>query len=175
MKKIIIFVSLMTVAACGLVGCGKDKSKGQESKDVSVQQDIVEFVNEEVPAIRTYRDSAIATYNSYFEESNMDTDTFLQELTTSAMPDMQTFIDKLEDVDIDTAEVEELRGLYVSSAQKQYDAMELVTKAIQEENPDYLTQADLLIAEAENLLSQYESQLKLLCIDYDVEINGSFE
>ena len=172
MKKKMCIAAMAVVMMCSMAGCGKNSDKTTET--MSVQEDVVEFVNEELPAIRTYRDSAIATYNSYFSSENTDLDTFVNDLETKAIPDMETFISSLEAVDIDTEEVNSLRNLYVSAAEKQCEAMEMVVSAIKEENPDYLTQADLLIKEAESYIAQYESELKLLCIDYDVEINGSF-
>jgi hypothetical protein len=52
--------------------------------------------------------------------------------------------------------------------------MNKVALAITEENTDYLTEADNDISESKSYFTQYESALKLLAIDCNITINGSF-
>lgn len=174
MKKRMYAVFMMLVMALCMTACGKDKEKDEATESVSVQDDIVEFVNVELAAVLTYRDTAIESYNSYFISEDMDTAAFLTELEVAAIPNMESFITELENIQVATSEVQELKDLCIESANKQLEAMKLVVTAIKEENPDYLAQADILISEAGELMTQYESALKLLCIDYDVDISGSF-
>ena len=87
---------------------------------------------------------------------------------------MQNYINSLTAIEVSTDEVKNLKDLYLQSAQKQLDAMNKVAAAINEENPDYLTEADSLIKESEDLILQYQTQLRTLALDNDIVINGSF-
>lgn len=171
-KKIYVMFMMMTMLFA-FSGCGKDKDENV-SEEVSVQDDIVNFVNVELAGIMTYRDTAIESYNSYFVEENVNVSEFLTELEVAAIPNMESFVSGLEKVQVDTPEVQELKDMYLESANMQLEAMKMVVTAIKEENPDYLAEADILISDAGEIMIQYESKLKLLCIDYDVDINGSF-
>lgn len=169
MKKKLYMMALVVVLAVLATGCGKKDSK----KDV-LRNDIVEFVNEELPAIQADRDNAIDIYNSYFTAENADMDKFLADLKDNALTDMETYIANLSAIEVSTDEVAELKELYLQSSRKQYEAMKLVISAIEGEKPEYLTQADGLIEESRSLLIQYESQLKLLAVDNGITINGTF-
>jgi len=51
--------------------------------------------------------------------------------------------------------------------------MKKVVLAVEEQNPEYLTEAETLIAEAESSMIQYESELRLLAVDHGITIQGS--
>lgn len=172
MKKKIYMLALTVALACTAFGCGKKETK--EDPAAALKSDIVEFVNEELPAIKSQRDSAISSYNAYFSSEDMELDAFLNDLKNTALPGMESYIEQLTAIEVSTDEVAALKDLYLQSSRKQYEAMRLVVSAIESENPDYLTQADLLIAESESLLGQYEEQLKTLASDNGITINGSF-
>lgn len=173
MKKRIYLAVLSIMLAFSAVGCGDKEEKKEET--VTVQSDLVEFVNDELPSIASYRDGAISSYNAYFATADVDTAAFLSDLQSTMIPNMETYIAELTAIEVATDEVTALKSLYLQSAEKQCEAMRLVASAISEQNPEYLDQADTLIAEAQSLLTQYESDLKILAIDNDVEIVGSFE
>ncbi|MGN0151006.1 MAG: hypothetical protein ACI39Q_00910 [Wujia sp.] len=171
MKKKIYAAALTLMLACAVVGCGKKEDK--DDPKAAVRQDVVEFVNDELPAISADRDHALGVYNSYFENDDVDIKSFLSDLQNTAIPEMETYITNLSAIEVATDEVTGLKDLYVQCAQKQCDAMKMVASAIEEENPEFLTQADEMISEASGLLTQYESQLRLLAVDNDIEIQGT--
>lgn len=172
MKKRIYLALLSLVLVFAATGCGDKK---EEEKTVSVQEDLVEFVNDELPAIETYRSTAVNSYNAYFVSEDIDTAVFLSDLQSTMIPNMETYITELTAVEVATEDVAALKDLYLQAAEKQCEAMRQVATAISEQDPQYLEQADTLIEEAQSLITQYESQLKILAIDNDVQINGSFE
>lgn len=170
MKKKLFAVILTLALACVAVGCGKK----EDDTKTKIQKDIVTFVNESLPAISADRDVAIAIYNTYFTAEDIDLQSFLGELQETAIPYMEIYIVNLTAVETQTDEVAALKDLYLQCAQKQCDAMKMVASAIEEENPEFLTQAEAMITEATSYLNQYESELRLLAIDNDITINGTF-
>ena len=105
---------------------------------------------------------------------NLKTKNLSFSLNTKALPGMEEYITELSAIEVATSEVSNLKDLYLQSSRKQYEAMVLVVSAIEGENPNYLSQADSLIAESEALLIQFDSQLKLLSSENNITINGSF-
>jgi hypothetical protein len=171
-KKICIATAGLSLVA-GLVGCGK-KSVDDSDPYAAIRDEVVTFVNEDLAAISAERDEAVAVYNDYFTSDNKEPEAFLETLNNDAIPKMQSFVDELTNIETTTDEVTELKNLYLQGSQKQLDAMNKVAAAITEENTDYLTEADNDITESKSYFTQYESQLKLLAIDCNITINGSF-
>lgn len=170
MKKNLFAVILTLVFACVAVGCGKK----EDDTKTKIQKDVVTFVNESLPAISADRDLAISIYNTYFTAENIDLQSFLGDLQETAIPGMESYIANLTAIETQTDEVAGLKELYLQCAQKQCDAMKMVASAIEEENPEFLTQAETMIKEAASYMNQYESELRLLAMDNDITINGTF-
>ena len=175
MKKKLYIMALLVCILSMFTGCGKKKEEESSDPNAVLKDDIIEFVNNKLPAIEGDRDNAVAIYNSYFSTDNVNLEQFSSDLQGTAIPSMETYITNLNNIEVKTDEVKALKDLYLQSAQKQLDAMNKVAAAINEQNPDYLTEADTLIAESENLILQYQTQLRTLAMDAGITINGSFD
>lgn len=159
MKKKLYMTVLAAALVISVAGCGKK----EETQEADVKSDVIEFVNEELPAAKADHDSAIAVYNAYFAEGNeQDLATYKASLNDTAIPTMETCIQTISDIEVATDEVQALKDTYLQSIQKEYEAMKMVVSAIDGQNADYLTQADGLISEAATLMSDYQSQLQTI-------------
>lgn len=172
MKKKLYIFSMLLALACATFGCGKEEKK-DVTEEVSVKEDVVEFINDELTPIEAYRNSAIAVYNSYFATEDVDLNLFITNMKDSAIPSMETYISNLTNVEVATTEVTTLKNLCLQSAQKQHDAMLKIVLAVEEQNPDYLTEAETLITEAEESMAQFESNLRTIATDNGITIEGS--
>ena len=170
MKKRTYIAALTIALACTFAGCGK-KGDTQE-KTVDVKSDVIEFVNEELPAVKADHDSAIATYNAYFAEGNeQDLNAYKASLQESAIPTMENCIAAINGIEVETEEVRELKNVYLQSIQKEYEAMKMVVSAIDGQNADYLTQADSLISEAATLMGDYQTKLQTIAGEQGIVVN----
>lgn len=174
MKKKLYIMALMVCIISMFTGCGKKKEEDTSDPNAAIKEDIIEFVNNKLPAIEGDRNNAVAIYNSYFESGDVNIEQFSSELQGTAIPAMETYITNLTNIEVKTDEVRALKDLYLQSAQKQLDAMNKVAAAINEQNPDYLTEADALIEESEDLILQYQTQLRTIAMDTGITVNGSF-
>lgn len=172
MKKKIYMFALAVAMVGALVGCGKKKAEEESKVDPSIQirDDVVEFVDVEFKNIRADWDDAIAQYNAFFTGDMKDAKQFASDLQTTAIPKMDKFIANLEAISVETSEAEYLKSLYQIGAEKQRDAMKMVVSAVEEENSEFLAQADTLIAEANGYLESYETELQKLAADYNFTI-----
>lgn len=168
MKKI-VYIAVVTLALASLfAGCGKKSADAA----VSVKDDVVEFVNEELPAAKADHDNAIGIYNAYFTgSSDQDLDAFKTSLQDTAIPAMENCITTISNIEVATDEVKALKDSYLQSVQKECEAMKMVVSAIDGENADYLTQADSLIAEAATLRSDYQTKLQAIANEQGIVVN----
>jgi hypothetical protein len=175
MKKKIYGV-LLTLAFAGLItGCGKSEEEPQSEAETSpVKDEIVSFVNDDLASIQSDRNDAVEIYNSYFSQDKVDLDKFKSDLEDTAIPKMKDYVDSLSLIEPESDEVKNLKELYYMGAELQYEAMVMVSSALDTENPEFLTQANELISQSESYITQYESQLRLLTVDYDIDVNGTF-
>ncbi len=171
-KKVCILLSGV-VMVCALTACGKDKAEDTKVDDANVvQEDLVEFINEELPGIATDKDNALTVYNSYFTGSTVDNAALVADLKANAIPSMETYISNLNAIEVETTEVEEIKQLYLMGVQKQYEAMKMVVNAVENEMPDYLVQAEALIVEAHTYMSDYETKVIEVASNHNITINS---
>ena len=158
-----VYIAVVTLALASLfAGCGKKSADAA----VSVKDDVVEFVNEEL------HDNAIGIYNAYFAgSSDQDLDAFKTSLQDTAIPAMENCITTISNIEVATDEVKALKDSYLQSVQKECEAMKMVVSAIDGENADYLTQADSLIAEAATLRSDYQTKLQAIANEQGIVVN----
>lgn len=170
MKKKILAITLLFSITAAFCACGKE-SPAEETTENLVKKDVVEFVAQELPAIKEQRDSAIGIYNSYFSTENADVEAFKESLKNDAIPGMEKYLEELNAIETSTDPVTELKGIYCQSAQRQYDAMKMVLSALEGENADYLTQAQNLVSESEEFMKQYKDKLSSIAKDNDITLN----
>ena len=165
------YIAVLTLAfACTFAGCGKKEETTENTVDVKA--DVVEFVNEELPAAKADHDSAVATYNAYFAEgSEQSLDEFKTALQDNAIPTMENCIATINAIEVETEEARDLKNTYLQSVQKEYEAMKMVVSAIDGENADYLTQADGLISEAATLMGDYQTKLQTIAGEQGIVVN----
>ncbi len=163
MKKRIYLVGLILALSCAIFGCGKKKSDDDSSEtqiENAAKDDILEFVNVELPAIKSNHENAIAIYNEYFESGeDKDLEKYLTSLNGTAIPAMDIYMSDLAAIEVTSSEVTELKKLLTDEATKQKEAMQCVADAITNQDSDYLVKADEAIDLARESRVQYEDKL----------------
>ncbi len=173
MKKKICILITGILMVCSLVACGKEKETADvENSSNAVQEELVGFINEDLPSIASDKNNALEIYNSYFTGGNIDNQALVADLKGKAIPGMEVYIDNLSKIQVDTAEVQEIKQLYLMGVQKQYEAMKMVVNAIESEMPDYLVQAEALIVEANIYMKDYENKVVEVAANNQITINS---
>ena len=97
MKKRILAVLLSAAMVFSVVGCGKKKDEDAADPDATVQEEIVKFVNEDLPSIASDRDSAVSIYNAYFEDgADQDSEAWKTKLESEALVSYDTYLANLK-------------------------------------------------------------------------------
>ena len=175
-KRNVLFVAGVMAVSFMFTGCGKSKTdeSGATTQEQSVsgsevQAEVISFVGEKLPAIAAERDKAIEVYNKALADK-LKSEEMLLNLKDSAMPALQSYINELDAIEIKSAEVKELKDLTRQSVEKQYSAMNMIVTAIEDSNPDYLSQAQNLIDEAYETLDKYNDRLKSICSEQGIQL-----
>ncbi len=177
-KKFMTFLLALSMVLL-FVGCGKKDEEEVATEAAagakSVQEEIVQFVNTDLPAIAADRDSAVNIYNQYFADgSDQDSEAWRSKLETEALVSYNTYLDNLNALTYENAEVNNLKDLYVKSSEGQRDAIQHVINAIAEVNTDELDAAQQSITDSETYLTMYQDELTRICNSYGIEMIGEF-
>ena len=177
MKKRILAVLLSAAMVFSVVGCGKKKDDDSAADpEATVQEEIVKFVNEDLPSINADRDSAVSVYNAYFEDgADQDSEAWKTKLENEALASYDTYLENLNGFEYTNAEVSNLRDLYAKSAHSQRDAIQYVVDAITDLDSTKLDDASQSIKDSKTYLQMYEDELERLCDEYGITINGEFQ
>ncbi|MGG3887638.1 hypothetical protein [Metabacillus fastidiosus] len=153
--KIIIAVCIVTL----LAACSNP-----------VQEEIISYVNEDLPEIAKLEEEVIGKYDNVTGENYKDDEILYDALTNEIIPDYSQLIDKLEAIQLSDKELRDIHEDYIEAANQQYSAFTKMLAAI--ENQDYA-----LIEEVNGILSQsrkdmrdYQYDLKEYAEENDVEI-----
>ncbi len=188
MKKRILTVILTLTAAVSLVACGgkgdsttaetKADGSGKEATtavtDVNklVKDELVQFINVDIPSIASERDTAVAIYNAYFTEGVSNQDEWLEKLKNEAVVDYEVYLQSLKNLSYQSTEVQELQSTYIAVAQPQFEAIKYVISAIENKDVSQLDAAKDQIDSSYYYLKQYNEQLEQVCQKYGIKING---
>lgn len=132
-----------------------------------VQDDLLDYINNDLDEVA---DLETEVYDIYEEARNSSDYILYQSLQNNIIPKSRKLIEKAEAVEIETDEVREVHELYLDAINKQDQAFTLMLSAL--ENQDYaiVTQANEKLDEARKLMRDYQSALKKLAKEHDVEL-----
>lgn len=181
MKKKIVATLVAMCLTVAFAGCGKksDDAGATESSgngDVTPQAEIVQMVNTDLPGIASERESAVTIYNKYFADgADIDSATWREQLENDALKSYESYLEKLDAIQYQNAEVQTIKDLYQKSAESQKDAIVCVIAAIKDVDTTQLDSAQQSINDSKTYLKMYEDSLKDTCAKYGIEIVGEFQ
>ena len=133
----------------------------------AVQDDLLDYINNDCDEIieldaevRDLYEKARNSVNDYV---------MLSVLKNEVIPESQKLIDEAEDIEIETKEVKAVHELYINSLNKQHQAFTLMLAALEDQDYVVVTQANEKLDESRKLMRDYETALKDLAKEHEVE------
>ncbi len=176
MKKKLIAILVTVMMVLAVSGCGKEEPTLEIEEGASVQDELVQMINTDLPGIAANRNDAVAIYNKYFAEgADLDSETWRAQLEDEALAKYDTYLADLDNLMYTNSEVVNLKSLFVKAANSQREAISFVVDAVKEMDTSKLDQAQQSINDSKTYMSMYEDELKNLCAKYNVNIVGDFQ
>ena len=151
---------LVVVFVLLLAGCGGDP----------VQEDILNYVNEETTAASELEDEAITAYEGVSGANYQDDPTMHDALVNVVIPSYSEFIKELKDVTIETEELKELHEIYLTGAELQLQGFEKIVEALEKQDASIIEEANQLLNEGKENIEDYKNKLDSLATEHDVEL-----
>ncbi len=155
MKKLLFSPILLL-----LLQCSPDK----------VQQDLLNYINVEMPTVAALETEAGTAYESVSGENYQGDSIMYFTISETVVPRYQEFYDKLKDIKPATDEVATLHKEYVQAAADQLEAFKLILEAIEKQDAQIITRANEDLAEGRALIKMWRADLDSACNKHNVVI-----
>lgn len=140
-----------------------------------VQEELLSYLNEELPKITKLEADAITAYESV-TGANYSTDQELYNvLLDSVVPTYQEFVDKLEGITLDTEEVRGVHEEYIEGANLQYNAFIKVITALEQQDRAMIEEANVMLDEARKILRDFKYNVEKLASEHNIELTDTLE
>ncbi len=165
MKKASVLL-MVVLLVFGLTGCGKEVNP--------ITDDLKNYL-EQIVLIQSIHDSAVNAYNSYFNNDDISSNDLVVIIDEQVIVGFEEYIEKLDAIETTTDEVTNLKTMYTDSVKLQYDAMVIVSGAIDEKNTEKLSEASTMLSDATYKYDEYKTQLKKLAEENSISLVNSNE
>ena len=157
-KNLIIIGAL--ILSLGLTACSDP-----------IQDDLINYINVELPKISDLEDGVVEGYGSVSGNNFVDDYTTYTEISDNVLPLSLQLIEEAENISLETKEVREVHEKLIDSYTTNQSAMELLVAAIDTEDYDLITQANEKFDAARKLQREFNAELEDLCEEHDVELS----
>lgn len=174
MKNRIMAIALAAVMLFALAGCGSDGEVNTEEADnTAVKNEFVQFIGTDIPEAEKTETEVMTKYNSYFTEGeSVDSDALLTDLTDNLIPKYSEFLASVDAIEVSTDEVKNLKTLYYDAMDTQYQALQKVQTALQNEDKDVQTEAQQLLSDAKTKYTAYNDAVYALAQQENITLEG---
>jgi hypothetical protein len=140
-----------------------------------VQQDLLNYINVEMPKVATLESEAVTAYGSISGENYQNDSIMYYTIAETVVPKYEEFYAILKDIKPATAEVTSLHKEYVQAAADQLEAFKLIMDAIEKQDAQIITTANEDLAEGRALLKMWRADLDSACVKHNVVFNSEEE
>jgi hypothetical protein len=140
-----------------------------------VQQDLLNYINVEMPKVATLESEAVTAYGSISGENYQNDSIMYYTIAETVVPKYEEFYTILKDIKPATAEVASLHKEYVQAAADQLEAFKLIMDAIEKQDAQIITTANEDLAEGRALLKMWRADLDSACVKHNVVFNSEEE
>ncbi len=171
MKKYIALVMTLVMAFC-MVGCGGKSSSDAEVDPV--QQDLIKYVETDLPAIKVNESVAVERYNEVSAGiANMKRKDIAAAFDDEIIPTYTQFVKDLEALTPSTEEVKALQATYLEGAKEQLTGMSELNDAITGNDSAAAKAANEKIVEGKAKIEQHRSDIVTLAGQHNINVSTS--
>jgi uncharacterized lipoprotein NlpE involved in copper resistance len=158
MKKCITCVAFLVLA---LVGCSNP-----------IRDDLLNYINTEIPKIVTYEAEAIAAYESVSGNNYSDDSTMYEVLTETIIPTYRDLVDGVEAITLrlKTKEVRVLNEKYVEAVNTQMNGFIILMTALETQDGGLMVDFNERQDKGRRLAREWQIELQDLCNQHGVEL-----
>lgn len=140
-----------------------------------VQEELLVYLNEELPDITKLEINAINAYDSVTGANYSSDQELYDVLLLDVIPTYQEFAGKLEAIRLETDEVREIHEDYIEGVNLQYNAFNKIITALEQQDRAMIEEANVMLDEARKILRDFNFSIEKLANEHEVELTETIE
>lgn len=160
-QKVIMLMTAILVISAILAACGADP----------INKDLMSYVNEKLIPIAEIETNLGNDYESFVGDNFVDDDTLSNKLKEVIIPNSTKLLETSEAVQLETEEVKKVHAKYIESIKVQHEAFVLLQEGAQKHDNKKVDEANEKFAQAQKLSDEYNTNLKALAKEHEIEID----
>lgn len=165
-----LMVLLLMFAACGSSDSGEKVTTSSSSKKVSVKDDLISYVNDNLQDLDARQTEIFNMYDSVSGANYTSDEAMFAKIESEIIPTYQPLITDMEAVRPSTPEVRELHEILISANNTQFNAMSLILAALETGDYAKIEEANTKLDTARKLMRDFANELETLAADNKVEL-----
>ena len=138
---------------------------------VSVQDDLLNYINVEMPKIADLESEATDAYARVSGENYQNDSIMYFTIQQNVIPPYEEFNSIIKSIKPATPEVQAMHNEYIEAAKDQLEAYHLVLEAIEKQDAEIITKANEDMDKAQQLIIYWRKDLDEACKKHDVVLN----
>lgn len=163
LKHNIVAVMLSIIIITLIGGCS--------SKNTDIQDDLINYINVEVPKIVSIENKVNDGYSSVSGTNYKDDKTMYDKMTNEVILDSLKLIDGAEAITPKTEEVRSAHETYISAVNAQHSAFSMLIAAVEEQDSNKVTSVNEKLNEARKSMRDYIASINELEEKYNVTVS----
>lgn len=129
---------------------------------VSVQDDLLDYINVELVKVTDLENEAVSAYESVSGTNYTNDNTMYQTMVNTVIPKYEQFLSILESIEPETQEVMDIHQTFLDGARLQMDGFNLVVEALEKQDRDLVNTANEKLNQGKSYIDQFQSDLQAL-------------
>jgi hypothetical protein len=135
------------------------------------QQDLLNYINVELPKVATIESEAIDAYSSVVGDNYTSDDVMYKKITEVVIPKYTSFSKQLAAIVPATGELKKIHKEYVKASQEQLKAFNLIADALQKQDANEIKQANAELSKAASLIASWKKDLLAMCKKHNITLD----
>ncbi len=135
---------------------------------VTVQEDLLNYINVEMPKLADLESKATDAYASVSGENYQNDSIMYYTIQQNVIPPYEEFNSIIKTIKPSSPEVQAMHNEYVEAAKDQLEAFQLILEAIEKQDPEIITKANEDLDKAQQLIIYWRKDLDEACKKHDV-------
>ena len=137
---------------------------------ITVQDDLLNYINVEMPKLAELETKAMDAYASVSGENYQNDSIMYYTIQQDVIPPYEEFNTIIKSIKPASPEVQAMHNEYIEAAKDQMEAFQLILEAIEKQDPEIINKANEDLEKAQQLITYWRKDLDEACKKHDVII-----
>lgn len=136
------------------------------TSEVALEDALYQYLLIDTLIAYTLENEAILAYESVTGANYTDDPTTLKVLEEDVIPVYTQFVEELNKIEVNNADLKEVHETYIEGAEKQLEAFHIFAEGIETQNITLVNEGNIILAEGVELINEYVEQIQSMRAEF---------